>query len=102
MLYFQILIAGFLGGVVRGIVGYIKHQFSYTRVEFKLLYFLNIMFLSGVVGLIVTAAIHQAGITFFKVGSFSPAIAVIIGYAGGDFIENIYKIIIRKSSLYRD
>ena len=102
MFYFQILIAGFVGGVIRGLVGYIKHQFSYSNVEFKLLYFLNIMFLSGVVGLIVTAAVRQAGITFFQINAFSPAIAVIIGYAGGDFIENIYKIIIRKSSLYQD
>ncbi|MFW6283366.1 MAG: hypothetical protein ACOC1P_04925 [Minisyncoccales bacterium] len=101
MPYIQILVAGFVGGIVRGLVGYIKHQFSYSRVEFKLLYFLNIMFLSGIVGLIVTAAVRNAGITFFKVDSFSPALAVIIGYAGGDFVENIYKIIIKKSSLYK-
>jgi len=35
-------------------------------------------------------------------GAFNPALGFVIGYAGGDFIENIYKIIIKKSSLYTE
>lgn len=79
-------------------VGFIKHQFSYKKVEFKLSYFLGMMFISGTVGLVATIAIKELGFSLF--GQFTPALAFIIGYAGGDFIENIYKIIIKKSDLF--
>jgi len=97
-MYLQILIAGFGGGVIRGLVGFIKHQFSYKNVSFKLPYFLGMAFLSGIIGLLSSMMIKEIGFTLE--GVFSPALSFIIGYAGGDFIENIYKIIIKKSSLY--
>lgn len=100
MEYFLILISGFGGGFLRGLVGFIKHQFSYKNVKFDLPYFLAMMFISGAVGLVCALAIKELGFTLF--GVFSPALAFIIGYAGGDFIENIYKIIIKKSSFYED
>jgi len=97
-MYFYILIAGFSGGVVRGLVGFIKHQFAYKNVTFKLPYFFGMAFLSGMIGLLAVASIKEIGFTFAE--SFNPALSFIIGYAGGDFIENIYKIIIKKSSFY--
>ncbi len=97
-MYFSILIAGFLGGVVRGLIGFIKHQFSYKNVPFQLSYFLTMSFLSGIIGLTTVAALKEVGFTYQ--GFFTPALSFIIGYAGGDFIENIYKIIIKRSSLY--
>ncbi|MFQ6049510.1 MAG: hypothetical protein ACE5J0_00485 [Candidatus Paceibacterales bacterium] len=97
-MYFELLFAGFLGGVVRGLVGFIKHQFSYKNVPFNLPYFLGMAFLSGVIGLLSVVAIKEVGFLFL--GGFTPALSFIVGYAGGDFIENIYKIIIKKSSLY--
>ena len=97
-MYLQILIAGFGGGAVRGLTGFVKHQFSYKNVKFKLPYFLGMTFLSGVIGLVSAVAVQNVGFTLE--GMFSPALSFIIGYAGGDFIENIYKIIIKKSSLY--
>jgi hypothetical protein len=96
--YFSILIASFGGGVIRGLMGFIKHQFSYKNVKFELNYFLAMIFISGVIGLLAAIGIKEIGFTLF--GGFTPALAFIIGYAGGDFIENIYKIIIKKSSLY--
>ncbi|MBU4369253.1 hypothetical protein KKG58_00640 [Patescibacteria group bacterium] len=84
-----ILIAGFCGGVIRGLVGFIKHQFSYKDVGFKLPYFFVMMFLSGIVGMVAAFAFNQNA-------SFS----LIVGYAGGDVIENIYKTIKKKPSLY--
>ncbi|MFH1244267.1 MAG: hypothetical protein V1487_01680 [bacterium] len=60
------LFAGFLGGVIRGLVGFVKNK---------------TILISGVVG-------SAAGIlvdTEWQV-SFLP------GYAGTDFIENLYKI----------
>ncbi len=93
----SIIIAAFLGGILRGLVGFVKHQFSYKDVKFRPRYFLGTMFLSGIIGTVATIAIKELGFTLFN--SFTPALAFIIGYAGGDFIENIYKIIIKKSSL---
>ncbi|MFH1841186.1 MAG: hypothetical protein ABH800_00165 [Candidatus Nealsonbacteria bacterium] len=98
--YNLILVAAFLGGVLRGLVGFIKHQFSYKNVEFKVKYFLGMMFLSGIVGFVVVVAVKEIGFTLL--GSFTPALAFIVGYAGGDFIENLYKIIIKKSSFYSE
>ena len=88
----------FLGGVVRGLVGFIKHQFSYKNVSFRFNYFISMALLSGFVGMVSAIAIKELGFTLF--GSFTPALSFIIGYSGGDFIENIYKVIIKKSNLY--
>ncbi len=99
-MYLSILIAGFGGGALRGIVGFIKHQYSYKNVKFRLPYFLTMMFLSGVVGLLTAVAIKETGINFLGLDYLTPALAFIIGYAGGDFLENIYKIVIQKPSLY--
>jgi hypothetical protein len=94
----SIFIAALGGGVLRGLVGFVKHQFSYKDVGFKLPYFLVMIFISGVIGLLSAIAVKETGFTLL--GSYTPALAFIIGYAGGDFIENIYKIIIKKSSFY--
>jgi len=99
-MYALILIAGFGGGVIRGLVGFIKHQYSYKNVGFHLPYFFAMMFLSGIIGLLTAVSIKELGMTFLGVDSFSPTLSLIVGYAGGDFIENIYKIIVKKPSLY--
>ena len=90
-IYFSILIAGFGGGVVRGLVGFIKHQYSYKSVSFKLPYFLVMMFLSGIIGMLASSLIRANAV-----------FALVAGYAGGDFIENIYKTIAKKPSLWED
>jgi len=100
MLYALILIAGFGGGVLRGLVGFIKHQYSYKNVQFQLPYFVAMMFISGIVGLLTAAAIRELGINFLGILELTPALALVIGYAGGDFLENIYKIIVKKPSIY--
>lgn len=98
-LYISIIIAGFGGGVMRGLVGFIK-QFSFKKPQFQTLYFLTMMFLSGIVGLLTAVVVKEAGIDFDGLKEFTPAIAFIVGYAGGDLLENIYKIILKKPSLY--
>lgn len=90
--------AAFSGGALRGLVGFLKHQFSYKEVKFRPFYFLGTIFISGVIGLLATVAVREIGFTLS--GTFSASLSFIIGYAGGDFIENIYKIIIKKSSFY--
>ncbi len=85
----EILIAGFFGGVIRGLVGFIKHQFSYKEVKFNLPYFIMMMFLSGIIGLVVASAFGRDVI-----------FSLVVGYAGGDFMENIYKTFRQKPSIY--
>lgn len=85
----SILIMGFCGGAIRGLVGFVKYQFSYQKVEFQLSYFLLMIFLSGIIGLLTAYIFNQNGV-----------FSLIVGYAGGDFIENVYKTIKAKSSLY--
>ena len=97
-MFIQIFIVGFAGGFVRGLVGFTKHQFSYKNVSFRPKYFLAMMFISGLVGTMAAIATRELGFTLF--GNFTPALAFVIGYAGGDFLENIYKIIVKKSNLY--
>ena len=88
-MYIPVLIAGFIGGAIRGIFGFIKHQYSYKNVGFKAPYFFLMVFLSGIVGLVASYLITGNAI-----------FALIVGYAGGDFIENLFKIITKKESLY--
>jgi len=96
-MYFEILIAGFGGGIVRGLVGFVKHQYSYKNVGFNLPYFFGMAFVSGTIGVLCAMAVKEAGLTLF--GTFTPALSFIVGYAGGDFLENVYKIVANKSSL---
>ncbi len=93
--YFLTTVAGFGGGAVRGLMGYIKHQYSYKNVGFNLPYFFSMVFLSGIVGMLSAAAIGGMSGDILTTG-FSSAIAFVVGYGGGDFLENIYKIIIKQ------
>lgn len=93
------LIAGAFGGVVRGLVGYTKYQFAYKNIQFNWVYFLIIVGLSAVVGVTVTWAVKNSGLVIGGVEVINPALAFIIGYAGGDFIENIYKLLTQKPFL---
>ena len=92
LFYISLLLAGFFGGVIRGLVGFVKHQFAYKNVPFDLKYFLAISFVSGIIGLMASLSLKEAGLTLQ--GIFTPALSFIIGYAGGDFLESIYKIIL--------
>jgi hypothetical protein len=99
-LLITIILSGFLGGVMRGLVGYIKYRNSYKNVEFKVGYFVFSVAVSGVVGLLAAWVTKDLGMNFLGLAALTPAIAVIIGYAGGDFIENIFKILTGKASIY--
>lgn len=96
----NILIAGALGGLIRGIVGFLKYQFTYKNVPFRPAYIATVMALSAFVGGAITWSIAASGLQISVIEEVNPAVGFIIGYAGGDFIENLYKIIIGKSSIY--
>ena len=99
--YIAILVAGFGGGVVRGLVGFIKHQFAFKNVSFNLAYFITTMFISGIIGLLTAVAVNASGFSVLGIETINPAIAFIIGYAGGDFLENVYKIITKKQTIFK-
>jgi len=92
--------AGFLGGAIRGLLGIIKHTFSYKDVKMRWGYFSSLTFISGFIGLVSAWIIQELGIVFLEIKVLSPAIALIVGYAGGDFLENIFKVIIKKPILF--
>ena len=100
MYYFNILLAGFGGGVLRGLVGFIKHQYAYKHVKFSWVYFFLMVLLAGLIGLSAAYIPKSIKMNFLGLTDLSPGLAMVIGYAGGDFIENVYKIIIKKPSLY--
>jgi hypothetical protein len=96
-IYLSILIAGFGGGVVRGLMGFLKNQYNYKNSGFSVPYFFAMVFLSGIVGVLTAVAIKYSFISLEGISYVSPSIAFIIGYAGGDFLEGVYKIMIKKS-----
>lgn len=95
-IYIAILIAGFGGGLVRGLIGFLKHQYDYKNVGFNLPYFFVMMFLSGLMGVLVSKALESSFLSIEGVEYFSPSLAFIIGYAGGDFLDGVYKIILKR------
>ena len=97
---FTFFLAGFLGGVIRGVVGILKYVFSYKEVQMRWGYFAGTSVVSGLIGLTAAWIVKELGIAFVGIGTLSPAIALIVGYAGGDFLENIFKIITKEPVLF--
>lgn len=91
---------GFFGGVIRGIVGLIKYTQSYKDVKIRPWYFSATVLLSGLVGFLCAWITNDLGISFLGLEQIPLSIALIVGYAGGDFIENVFKIIIKKPNLF--
>jgi len=94
------ILAGFLGGIIRGVVGLTKYAMSYKDVPFRPMYFGGMALLSGSIGATAAWVTQDLGIGFLGMETLSPAMAVIIGYAGGDFFENILKILIKDPILF--
>ncbi len=93
-------LAGFMGGIIRGVVGIIKYTLSYKDVEMRWNYFGGTALISGLIGLAAAWIVQELGIAFMGVEGMSPAIALIVGYAGGDFLENIFKMIAKEPVLF--
>ncbi len=92
---------GFLGGVIRGIVGLVKYIQSYKDVEIRPKYFTGTVLISGLIGLTAAWITHDMGISFLGLEKLPLSLALIIGYAGGDFLENIFKIIIKDDTIFQ-
>src|SRR3989344_1570562 len=79
--YLIYLLAGFCGGIIRGLVGFVKNKTIEKANHFKPSYFVVTILISGIVG---GAAGALADIEW--------QVSFLAGYAGTDFIENLYKI----------
>ncbi len=74
------VIAGFVGGIARGLSSYLKKVKAGRAGKFNYRYFFTTVFFSGVLGGIAGALAESGWKTAF-----------LAGYAGIDFIENMYK-----------
>ncbi|HAN05221.1 MAG TPA: hypothetical protein DCW72_06195 [Elusimicrobia bacterium] len=74
------VIAGFVGGLARGLAGFLKKRKSGGTVKFDFPYFFTTVFFSGILGGIAGALAESSWKTAF-----------LAGYAGIDFLENMYK-----------
>ena len=90
------LIWGLAGGTLRGLVGYAKHRVSYKDVKFSWGYFLSTVGISGIAGAAAAFSLQQVGVTAIELSALTPALMLIVGYAGGDVLENLAKIILKK------
>lgn len=93
-----ILLFGALGGVGRGLVGFVKYYSSYKNVVFSWRYILITVGISAVVGFAVVWAVRASGLHFDGY-TLNPGFAFMFGYAGGDILENLYKILVKKPIL---
>lgn len=76
------IISGLVGGLVRAIVGITKDKsFTPDKFKFQWQYF--------VVSLLVASVV---GITFGIIAYGDWRISFLAGYAGTDFLENLYKL----------
>jgi len=73
-----VTIGGFIGGIVRGIIGVLK-SIRMGR-ELKVKYFVTSLIASGLIGAI--AGLFAGNDLRF---------AILAGYVGGDFLESLYK-----------
>jgi hypothetical protein len=85
MQYLAIFLAGFFGGVLRGLMGIAKSLVTKKEERINYRWFFLSIFIAGIVGLIAASFIGQD----FR-------LAFLAGYAGSDFLETLYKIKIQK------
>ncbi len=94
------LIAGFIGGIIRGSVGLIKYMTSYKDVEIRPYYFVGSVLISGLIGYGTAWIARDVANIFLEIEVIPLSFALIAGYAGGDLIENIFKIGIKQPNLF--
>ncbi|MEA2092652.1 MAG: hypothetical protein U9P61_01625 [Patescibacteria group bacterium] len=94
------LFAGFIGGLLRGGVGLVKYMTSYKDVEIRSYYFTGAVILSGIIGYVAAWVAQDVSGIFLEMETIPISFAIIAGYAGGDLIENIFKIGMKQPNLF--
>lgn len=83
--YLIYILAGFIGGIIRSLVGFVKNKTIEKAGHFKPSYFVATILISGIVGAAAgTLADTEWQVSFLAV------------YAGTDFIEYLYKIKVKR------
>ncbi len=95
------LVAGFIGGLLRGGVGLVKYITSYKDVEIRPYYFSGTVLLAGIVGYASAWIAQDVSQIFLEIDVLPISFALIAGYAGGDFIENVFKIGMKDPDLFK-
>ncbi len=95
------LLAGMFGGILRGGVGLTKYMTSYKDVEIRPYYFLGSVAVSAIIGYVSVWVARDIALVFLETETFPLSFAVVIGYAGGDFLENIFKIATKNPDLFQ-
>ena len=94
-------ILGFIGGIIRGSMGIIKHKQSYSNVKIDQKYLITTLAISGAIGFASAWALKDLGVMFAGAETLPLSLALIVGYAGGDFLENIFKIITKNEDIFK-
>ncbi len=94
------LLAGFFGGLLRGGMGLFKYTTSYKDVEIRPYYFLGMVIFTGIIGWVSAWVVRDALDIFLEVKVIPLSFALVAGYAGGDFIENLFKIAMKEPQLF--
>ncbi|MEX2054060.1 MAG: hypothetical protein WD883_00745, partial [Candidatus Colwellbacteria bacterium] len=58
------ILAGFIGGIIRGVVGLVKYTTSYKDVPFRPVYFGSMALISGLIGATADWVTQELGISF--------------------------------------
>jgi zinc transporter ZupT len=88
---------GLMGGIIRGLVGFTKYLTSYKGVKFNWVYFAITVGVSGLVGGI-------SGWIFNGImgkDAMNQFYAFIAGYAGGDFLENSFRVLFKQPTMFK-
>ncbi|MFH1440261.1 MAG: hypothetical protein ABIG89_06840 [Candidatus Woesearchaeota archaeon] len=85
-----VAVFGFIGGLARACVGYVKYRSADKKTKFKIQPFLITLLASGIIGTF-------AGLLV----STNYTLALLAGYAGTDLIENIYKIQRKTKTIFK-
>jgi len=88
--YLIYILAGFIGGIIRALVGFVKNKTIEKTDHFRPQYFIITILISGVIG----AAAGALADTEWQV-------SFLAGYAGTDFIENLYKVKLSKNFKFK-
>ena len=93
-------VAGLFGGLLRGVIGLFKYMTSYKDVEIRPYYFGGMILATGLVGWASAWVARDVLQVFLELETVPLSFALVAGYAGGDFIDNIVKIAMREPQLF--
>jgi zinc transporter ZupT len=91
------IVMGLLGGIIRGLVGFTKYLTSYKGVKFNWAYFGITVGVSGLVGGISGWIFNG----IMGADAMNQFYAFIAGYAGGDFLENSFRVLFKQPTMFK-